>query len=170
VTFRGRPRAFRPAGSFPHTDPGSTMKKHIMIAAAALALLAGAADAAAQDQWTQQVRGQLTAASQLFANEGFASTHEVVTGGLAEGATEQVEMELDAGVEYVIVGVCDVDCSDVDLFLRDPSGRVVDSDIELDDVPIVTVTPERTGTYSLEVRMVTCSAAPCRYGVGTYGR
>jgi hypothetical protein len=170
VTFRGRPRAFRPA-AFPHIDPRSTMKKHITIAAAAaLALLAGAADAAAQDQWTQQVRGQLTAASEMIESEGFASTHEVVTGGLAEGATEQVEIELEAGVEYVIVGVCDVDCSDLDLFLRDPSGRIVDSDIELDDVPIVTVTPERTGTYTLEVRMVTCSAAPCRYGVGTYGR
>lgn len=170
MTFRGRPRAFRPA-AFPHTDRGSNMKKHFTIAAAAaLALLAGTTDASAQDQWTQQVRAQLTAASEMFESEGFASTHEVVTGSLAAGATEQVDMELEAGVEYVIVGVCDVDCSDVDLFLRDRSGRMVDSDIELDDVPIVTVTPARTGTYTLEVRMVTCSAAPCRYGVGTYGR
>jgi hypothetical protein len=146
------------------------MKTHITIAAAALALLAGTADAAAQDQWTQQVRAQLRSASGTFVSAGFASVAEIVTGSLAEGRSHSVELELDAGVEYMIVGVCDVDCSDVDLFLRDRSGRVVDSDVEMDDVPVVTVTPQRTGSYILEVRMVACSAAPCRYGLGMYGR
>jgi hypothetical protein len=146
------------------------MKNNITVAAAALALFVGAADVAAQDQWTQQVRAQIAAASQAFGSQGFESTHEIVTGSLDVGDSELVELELEEGVEYMIVGVCDVDCSDVDLFLRDRSGRMLDSDIELDDVPIVTVTPARSGTFTLEVRMVTCSAAPCRYGVGAYGR
>jgi hypothetical protein len=141
-----------------------------LIPLAALALFAAPATASAQDEWTRQVQVQISAADQEFRSGGFRSTHEVVTGGLADGAAEDVEMTLDAGKEYVILGVCDVDCSDLDLILRDRSGAVVDSDFEVDDVPIVTVTPSRTGTYTVEVRMASCSAAPCRYGVAVYGR
>lgn len=143
--------------------------KHIMIVAAALALFAVPGRASAQDPWLALVQEQLQAASSAVQSEGFASTHDVVTGRLAEGEAEEIEVELDAGIDYVVLGVCDQDCSDVDLVLRDPAGNVVDNDVATDDVPVVAVSPTRTGTYTVEVHMAACSAEPCRYGVAVYG-
>ena len=74
------------------------------------------------------------------------------------------------GVNYVILGVCDNDCSDLDLRLFDPNGREVASDLLTDDNPVVNVTPRRTGTYTVRAIMTTCSSQPCRYGIGVYGR
>lgn len=69
-----------------------------------------------------------------------------------------------------IVGVCDVDCSDIDIVVRDPQGNEAGSDRETDDVPIVGVRPALSGTYSVTIIMAGCSAAPCRFGVGVYGK
>jgi hypothetical protein len=145
------------------------MKKLLSVTAfLALFLLPDAASA--QDQWEAQVRMQLDSAAVLFSAAGYQATHERTMGGLAAGATETIELELEGGVEYMLMGVCDTDCTDLDLVLRDAAGSVVDSDLELDDVPLVTVTPQRTGMYTLEVRMIECSAEPCRFGVGVFGQ
>lgn len=140
-----------------------------MVVAAALALFAVPGRASAQDPWLAQVQEQLQAASGAIRGEGYASSHDVVTGSLAAGAAEEIEMELDGGIDYMIVGVCDEDCADLDLVLRDPAGNVVETDEATDDIPILAGSPPRTGTYTVEVRMVSCSVEPCRYGVAVYG-
>jgi hypothetical protein len=43
-------------------------------------------------------------------------------------------------------------------------------DLESDDVPLVQVTPLKGGTFRLRVIMATCTAAPCRYGIGVWGK
>jgi hypothetical protein len=68
------------------------------------------------------------------------------------------------------VGVCDNDCSDLDLVLYDADGDQVDSDVQTDDVPIVQVTPRETMRYRVKVLMPTCKTNPCWYGIGVYGK
>jgi hypothetical protein len=147
----------------------TTLKHHFLILPAVLGLIAISSNVSAQDQWLTQVHTQLVEASVVFAGEGYVSTHELVTGQLHDGSSELIELQLDAGVQYVILGVCDADCSDLDLVLRDRSGSVVDSDYQVDDVPVVAVQPRQTGIYTVEVSMASCSQEPCRYGVGVYG-
>ena len=139
-------------------------------AAAALAVAAIAQPALAQDSWTQQVRGLLQEGAKTFQDRGYSMTHSIYTGSLNGSSRENVTLDLEIGTEYQIMGACDTDCSDVDLVLRGPNGGEIDSDLLGDDFPIVSVTPTRSGKFTLNVIMVSCSAAPCRYGIGVFGK
>jgi hypothetical protein len=141
--------------------------------ATAFALAAGAfaaAPAAAQDEWEAQVGRILAQASAQYEQRGYHPSHAVHTGALNNGAGEDVTVPLEAGVQYQIVGVCDTDCTDLDLRLVNPDGVDVDSDAQADDLPIVSVTPSRAGSYRIHVVMAACSAEPCRYGLGIYAK
>ncbi|MFL5541750.1 MAG: hypothetical protein ACJ8J0_22380 [Longimicrobiaceae bacterium] len=122
-----------------------------------------------QDQWTAQVSRQLNQAASIAINNGLRRTHEPLIGSLRTNASTNHAVQLNAGTAYQIIGVCDNDCSDFDLRLFDPSGREVDSDVLTDDKPVVSVTPSRSGTYTVRAIMTTCSSEPCRYGIGVYG-
>jgi hypothetical protein len=126
--------------------------------------------AQAQDAWVRQVRTQLSAAGGVFEANGYELTHHIYTGSLNDGGTEMVQLDLDVGMEYQIMGACDGDCSDLDLILYDGAGNVIDSDMLDDDVPVVSVTVARSGAFRVRVSMAACSVEPCRYGIGIFGR
>lgn len=139
--------------------------KLIPLALAAACALA-TVPAAAQDL----VQQQLQASIEVMANEGFSQRGEFRTGALRNGAEETIRVQLEAGVSYAIVGVCDGDCSDLDLFLNDPAGRPLSQDIAEDDVPVVTAEITRAGSYQLRITMPACSVDPCGYGIGVFAR
>jgi hypothetical protein len=146
------------------------MKRTLLVVLALAALPFASAPASAQNDWLAVVRRQLTAAGRSYADHGFTLSHDISTGSLDQGATQDLTLTLDAGTEYQILGVCDQDCSDVDLTLFDAAGNEVDSDILTDDAPIVSVSPRRTGRYRVRVSMATCSSEPCYFGVGVYSK
>lgn len=86
-------------------------------------------------------------------------------GSLAHGRNRVHSVTLRGGVEYTFVGACDRDCSDLDLQLFDQNGNLIDQDVLTDDVPVVSVTPEWTGRFSLKVIMASCSVSPCVYRI-----
>lgn len=137
-----------------------------------IALLAGAGllfatpAAAQQDAWLRQVNAQLEAVADALSEEGLSTAAEPASGALDEGEAEELELELSAGT-YLIIGVCDADCSDLDLVLSD-GGDEIDSDMEMDDTPVVTVELDGPASLTLRVNMATCSSEPCRYGVGVF--
>lgn len=145
------------------------MKRILLTAALGAALLVPAA-ARAQDAWVRQVRGYLSQAGQTFEEQGYQLTHRLYTGSLNDDGAEVVELELDVGMEYQIMGACDEDCSDLDLILYDGRGNVIDSDLLDDDYPVVSVEVVRSGRFTVRVSMAACSAEPCRYGIGVFGR
>lgn len=116
------------------------------------------------------VEAQLDSAVVLMANNGFALQRPFRGGTLARGAAEDVTLDLAAGRNYMIMGVCDADCDDLDLALRDASGTLVDSDYEPDDVPIVAVTPARDGRYRVTVSVAACRSSRCGYGVAVFAQ
>jgi len=125
--------------------------------------------ASAQDEWERQVREMLSSAGRTYEERGYEMTHEIHMGALDQGESADVELQLDITREYQILGACDNDCSDLDLTLYAGSDQI-DQDIEMDDFPIVSVTVGRSGTFRLAVSMATCSAEPCRYGIGVFAR
>jgi hypothetical protein len=146
------------------------MKRALLSLAAVLAALTTTAAAAPQDQWTQQVRSMLQEAGRRFEEAGYEMTHRIYTGSLNDDESTTVELHLDVGKEYRILGACDADCSDLDFTLFDGAGREIDRDLELDDFPLVDVEVSRSGTFRLRVAMAACSVEPCRFGIGTFGR
>jgi hypothetical protein len=127
--------------------------------------------AAAQDsRWQRQVSTQLSRYSDVLSDKGYARTHEIKQGSLDDDESEYVTLELDAGRSYALLGVCDEDCSDLDMRLYDADGNEIDSDIETDDYPVVEVRPVRTARFRVKVSMAACSTSPCFYGVAVYGK
>ncbi|HYW07214.1 MAG TPA: hypothetical protein VE913_09675, partial [Longimicrobium sp.] len=112
----------------------------------------------------------LTAATELAQQQGFRPSTPAVRGHLNNGTQEDVPMTLSAGREYLLLGVCDGDCSDMDIRLMDPAGNVVGEDVEDDDAPVVKLTAGASGRYSMRVMMPACSGDPCAYGVGVYAK
>ena len=123
-----------------------------------------------QDAFERQVHEQLERAGRDLETRGFKLTHQIYTGNLNKGATENVVFELDAGGSYVVVGVCDNDCKDMDLKLANARGREIDSDVGEDDAPVVAVTPEQKERFTVRAIMADCTSNPCRYGLGVFRR
>ena len=146
------------------------MHRNVILFTAAVCLLGDTASARAQDEWTQQVNRLLEQAASIATNQGMRRTHTPYIGSLRSGASTNHSVQLNGGTSYSLIGVCDNDCSDLDLRLYDPNGREVASDVLTDDKPVVSWTPRRTGTYTVRAIMTSCSSEPCRYGIGVYGR
>ncbi|MFL5541579.1 MAG: hypothetical protein ACJ8J0_21505 [Longimicrobiaceae bacterium] len=147
------------------------MKRTVLaLAAVAGMLVSTTAAAIPQDEWVAQVRRLLQNAGRGMESRGYSMTHRIYTGSLNDDASEFVSLDLEIGTQYQIMGQCDTDCSDLDLVLYDARGNEIDSDLEMDDYPVVSVTPSRSGTFRVKVTMANCSAEPCRYGIGVFGK
>lgn len=145
-------------------------RSRLVLGAAAVALGAGLTAGRLQAQnYVAQLQGYLGQYQGEFINGGYNVLGVFQTGGLAQGAAGSHTVNLTAGMRYAIIGVCDQDCSDVDLALTSPSGASVASDYALDDHPTLRFVAPMTGTYALRVSMATCRVAPCYYGVQLYG-
>ena len=82
---------------------------------------------------------------------------------LQAGATEGIPLLVVGGTSYQIVGVCDTDCSDLDLVLYDRDGEPVAEDILPDDVPIIEVTVARASSKLFTVAFVSIFSALKRF-------
>ena len=105
-------------------------------------------------------------ATEVFKDKGFTPTGWQQRGELKQGGEASFTVSLKGGTQYSIVGACDTDCSNFDSYITDSKGNLVDSDVEDDDFPIVSVAA--SGTYTLRVVMKACSSAPCAYGVKAF--
>jgi hypothetical protein len=146
------------------------MKTSLLALAVACVLAVAAAPAAAQPRMDAVVRTQLDSAVVLMRGQGFALQGALRAGALANGAQEELRLDLQGGHAYMIMGVCDVDCEDLDLLLSDAAGNEVDSDYLVDDVPMVAAEVSRSGAYTLTVSMASCSIEPCGYGIAVFAQ
>lgn len=128
--------------------------------------------AGAEPTWREQIRRQLETSGIVgsLKREGWAESHDTFYDLVATGSSESVTIDLAGGRTYRFVGKCDDDCSDLDFQLYDAAGALVDSDLQADDVPLITVAPPRTATYRLRVTMASCSVALCGWGVTVLAR
>lgn len=138
----------------------------------ALAIVIGgiAASAFAQQEYVGQVRAQLDGTRRLMADEGYEKTHDYRIGDLANGRSDSFTVTLRKGWEYVLTSVCDNDCSDLDIKVFDENNNQIAEDKEVDDAPIVEVTPKWTGQFRIQVTMYQCSDDPCYFGLAVFGK
>ena len=142
------------------------MRKIVGAAVVGVALvIAGVLPACGQERLMDASIGETTA---VFGEEGFAPFDARRTGELGPGGVAGEEIDLQAGTTYGIVGVCDVDCSDLDLRLLDPDAASVSEDDAGDDGPVLLVTAETSGVFTIEVSMVRCAAASCGWAAQVY--
>ena len=105
-------------------------------------------------------------AAEVYQDKGFSPTGFQQRGEMKQGGEASFSVTLKGGSQYSVVGVCDTDCSNLDSYITDSSGNLVDSDVEDDDFPIVSV--NASGTYTVRLVMKACSSAPCAFGVKAF--
>jgi hypothetical protein len=123
--------------------------------------------AVAQTDWVAQVRQYLIDRAEIDLPD-YVLSGRIITGSLNQANSQSRIMRLYAGVDYAFMASCDSDCQDVDLYLYDRRGNLLDSDIEDNDYPIVFITPSITANYRIEASMYSCSAEPCYYAIGRF--
>lgn len=122
------------------------------------------------DKWTASVRVQLrrqALALGLLAGEQVDEPYKPFIQSLRPGFHQDIRYRLTEGTTYIITGACDQDCRDLDFELWSGDTKVK-TDYATDDHPVIVFTPGWTGTYVLRAKMIKCSVAPCRFGVGVY--
>jgi len=142
------------------------MKVPIFPALLTLALgCALASEAAAQASYQQQIRAALRAAAGRVSLRGARPQGEPLMGAMNGRMTDSKFVDLQAGVRYAIVGVCDENCSDIDLRIFGPNAAKVAEDVQQNNTPTLEFTAPAAGRYRLAVEMVCCNANPCAWGV-----
>ena len=76
---------------------------------------------------------------------------------------------LDVG-QYAAAGVCDDDCTDLDLFVYRENSKLLNSDEEVDPAPVVFFSVEAPAEYFFEVRMYECRADTCFCSVQLFSK
>lgn len=138
---------------------------------AALGLLFIPGTLPAQGAFARQAREALDDAYfDLLSDRGFNETGDLYEGSLDDDGEENVWITLSGRGSYAILGACDEDCGDLDLFLYDEDGDEVDSDATIDAEPVVEVDNRRTQDYRVRVRMYNCGTEPCYYAFAVYRR
>lgn len=148
-----------------HTGRG--LLCHIFIFFMALPAGVGAQDSRepANQVWTQ-LQGVLAE----IGREKKFDLHQYTISRMDGGRRDQWRLELAANREYVVTAACDRSCSDTDLYIKSPGGKLVAMDEGEDDRPTVLFIPEQSGRYTIEVRMHRCEEDPCYFGFGLFGR
>jgi hypothetical protein len=124
-----------------------------------------------EQSYAQQssVRRQLNSIEDYYESRGYSLVFSTGSNErLRNGRERSHYVRLRRRVSYTIIGVCDLDCDDLDLFAYDENGNLVDEDIETDDIPILSITPRWTGEFRIRVDMYSCTVNPCWYGFHIY--
>ena len=140
-----------------------TSFKFAIAAALSGGTIAGASPAAAQSGIVDQL---LARADAVYDQHGYKKLDWERQSLLRSGAEEIFTVTLTGGTEYSLIGVCDADCENLDIYVTDEKGVEVTKDVETDDYPVVHI--KRGGTFRVRVVMTKCTDAPCEFGIKAF--
>lgn len=144
--------------------------KKIALTGLALLLSAGlltATSPAIAQSYADTVYYQLQDWYDDYSSDGY-SVKNYIIGTLNEDEEDSWTFYFEGGYDYKLVGVCDEDCDDIDMAIYDDKGRLLDEDVLDDDFPIVDLTNARSGSYTVELDMYSCSVEPCYFGFAIF--
>lgn len=88
-------------------------------------------------------------------------------GRLPQGRSQTVTANVLGGGDIVFIAVCDENCSDIDIIVKDSAGNEVGRDVLDDDMPMVRLQNTSNDRYSIEVGMSVCTGT-CNWGLASY--
>jgi hypothetical protein len=129
-----------------------------------LAIAVSATPAIAQQRWERQVQERAQRAIDAVAT---SSPRAVVkrSGMLNTDEAASFQTTLVQGTSYAILGVCDDDCSRLQLTLLSPSGSDIDKERNSESLPTLHFTAATTAVYGIRVVMEGCRWNPCWYAI-----
>ncbi len=143
------------------------MSKLLVPSLTALVLLSATPASGRAQTYAEVVWNQLNRAFSQVRDQGY-STRNYIIGRLNHGADDTWTFVLPSG-SFKVVGVCDEDCSDLDLRVYQGDKLLVE-DLLTDDVPIVDFKLSGETRVTLRVSMANCKSNPCFWGIGLFYR
>lgn len=145
--------------------------KHLIFPALVLLLgFNGAAMAAPTEQYEQEVNSQLQQAIKTAKEEGYQLSFPPNVAKLARKAEAPKTIFLYPNREYSFVAVCDRNCDQIKLSVKDMDGKNIMSTPTNDPVAVVTFKPPSEDRYQVTVRMEKCSTPSCYFGLGIFAK
>lgn len=146
--------------------------KHLILPTIAVLLggiSANQAIARELEEAEKEVEFQIQGVIQEQSKNGYELAFPRTLDTLARGAQAPKTVLLYPTNQYSIVAVCDQECEDIDLSVKDESGREVASDRNDDAVAVITLMPPVEGRYLVSVKMDKCSTrGSCHFGLGVF--
>ena len=115
-------------------------------------------------EWTRAVVGYMARVTAEFEQAGWRRFEGPEVDALNQSASRVFTFDLVPG-SFAFAGVCDDDCADLDLALRDPRGTLITSDNKTNSFPVVATRVTVRGRYRLTVSMYACTVEPCLFAV-----
>ena len=137
---------------------------HARSGAVLLAIALVPATLIGQQRWAHQVEARLTRVIDALPRSSRPSI--VRRSGMLnadEGASFQTT--LVQRVSYVIIAVCDDDCSRLQMTLVSASGSEIAKERNSESLPTLRFTPDTTTGYGIRIVMEGCRWNPCWYAV-----
>jgi hypothetical protein len=132
--------------------------------------LNGAAIATSLNQNEQEVENQLQVAIQHSTKDGYQLVVPRNLGQLNRGSGAPKTLLLTPNRNYIFVAVCDRNCKEIQLILKDMKGNQVASNLTKDPVALIKFKPTSEDKYQVTVKMEKCSARSCTYGLGIFSK
>ena len=142
--------------------------RRILIASAMASLMLASTSSA--DQYDEQVLRYLAGEVEPYVLNSWELVDSTVDTDLADNAFYTFWAGLEAGSEYIFVGACDNDCSDIDMVVFDTNNQHVVSDFTGDDSPNLRMTAKQSGNHGVVISMANCKAEPCSIGLAILRR
>ena len=89
-------------------------------------------------------------------------------GKVKERAEVPFTAKLSSDVSYTILGVCDDNCSDLNLTLNNKQGDKISNDEKQDGIPVISFTPTENSDYRITARPDKCSTEKCEFGMALF--
>jgi hypothetical protein len=147
--------------------------KHLNIVAIALLLgsaLNGAAIARPLSEREQEVENQLQVAIEMSRGEGYQLVVPRNVAQLTRGADAPKTVLLSPNREYILLAVCDRNCAEIRLSVKDKKGNSIASNSSRDPVAVLNFQPPSEDRYQVTVKMEKCSVRACTFGLGIFAK
>jgi hypothetical protein len=120
-----------------------------------------------RDARIAEVREELRILQAHVAQRGWSAVREPVMGWLEKtwDESDDVSFTLPANGLYLMLAVCDANCTDVDLVVLDSQRRRLGADLEPDARPVVEFSGSRGDVVRGRVTIPGCRVNQCAYGV-----
>lgn len=113
-------------------------------------------------EYQRQAAVRLLAFGIVLKDEGWQITDHQKNGTLTSADVSALKVNLSPG-RYMAVGVCDDDCTDLDVHTFGPGDAELGRDITADAEAVVAFTVSEAGQHAIGASMESCDAAICAY-------
>ncbi|MEL6638066.1 MAG: hypothetical protein AAFW73_11920 [Bacteroidota bacterium] len=119
--------------------------------------------------YSDQVYQQLKKSYNTLRQYGNVKLEKTIITNVTDDETDGWTFYMSSSKTYFIVGACDNDCSDLDMYItRANSSYKIREDRETNDIPVISYTPSVSGRYTITLKMYSCSASICYQGFSVY--